>query len=265
MITAIASLYRLACSGLTANQARLDVIADNIANSNTAAFKSNRTLFSEALDPTAEPPDEEGLVRYQGVRVLEISPDLAQGVVVPSESPWHLAIDGPGFFQVRLADGTLAYTRDGQFRIDRNAHLVTATGALLDPAITVPAEALTFAVNADGTIIGLFETTDQATGRTIVETRELGRVATVGFVNPEGLLRIGNSMFVPSEASGPALTQRPNGQPWGELIGGAIESSNTRLVDAMTDMVVAQRAYALSARVLQTIDEAAEFANQLLR
>jgi len=265
MITAIASLYRLACSGLTTNQARLDVIADNIANSNTAAFKSNRTLFSEALDPAAEPPEEEGLVRYQGARVLEISPDFSQGVVTPSESPWHLAIDGPGFFQVRLANGSLAYTRDGQFRVDRDSHLVTATGALLDPAITVPEEVLSFAVNADGTIIGVFETTDQATGRTITETRELGRIATVGFMNPEGLLRIGNSMFAPSEASGPALTQRPNGRPWGELIGGAVESSNTSLVDAMTDIVAAQRAYAISARVLQTIDEAAEFANQLIR
>jgi len=265
MITAIASLYGLARSGLVANQIRIDVVADNIANSNTAGFKSSYALFSEALDPAAEPTDGADIARYQGVQVIEITPDFSQGMVTPSESGWHLAIDGPGFFQIRLPDGTLAYTRDGQFQVDGNGQLVTDAGYALDPAITVPPLATSFVANADGTILGMFEASDEATGQTTREMRQVGQVSLVGFVNPEGLSRMGQSLFVATGASGAALQQRPDGQPWGELIGGATESSNTCLVAAMTDLVAAQRAYALSARVLQTIDESAQFANELVR
>jgi len=265
MITAIASLYALACSGLLANQTRLDVVADNIANSNTPGFKSSHTLFSEALDPVAEAVDGTDLGRYEGVRILEISPDLSQGMVTPSESPWHLAVDGPGFFQVRLPDGTLAYTRHGQFQMGGDGQLVTAEGYPLDPPITVPSLGTSFAVNADGVILGMFEANDEPAGQTIREMREVGRVSVVGFVNPEGLLRMGDSLFAATPASGSPLEETPDGRPWGDLIGGATESSNTSLVGSMTDLLAANRAYAISARLLQVIDESAQFANELVR
>jgi len=265
MITAIASLYGLACSGLVANQTRIDVVADNIANSNTTGFKSWHVLFAEAIDPAAQLTEGADIARYQGVRVLEISPDLSQGILTPSEHVWHLAIDGPGFFRIRLADGTLACTRDGQFQVDADGHLVTSAGHLLDPPIALPAEATSFAINADGAILGLFETLNQTTGQVTREMREVGQISLIGFVNPEGLRRMGHSLYLPTAASGQPLEAGPDGQPWGELIGGARESSNTSLVEAMTDLVAAQRAYALSARVLQTIDESAQFANELLR
>jgi len=265
MITAIASLYRLACSGLIANQTRLDVVADNIANSSTTGFKSYRVLVGEALAPASGTADGEDVAPYEGVRLLDISPDLSQGMITPSESAWHLAIDGPGFFQIRLPDGTLAYTRDGQFQMDGNGQLITATGYALDPAITVPAQVTGIVINANGVILGVFEATDETSGQMMREIREVGRVSVVGFVNPDGLLRTGHNLLVSTPASGEALAQRSDGERWGDLIGGATESSNTSLVEAMTDLVAAQRAYALCVRVLQTIDESAQFANELFR
>ncbi|HUV94347.1 MAG TPA: flagellar hook-basal body complex protein [Anaerolineae bacterium] len=264
MITAIASLYALASSGLIANQTRLDVVADNIANSSTTGFKSYRALAGEALAPASEVANGEDVAPYEGVRVLDISPDLSQGMITPSESAWHLAIDGPGFFQIRLPDGTLAYTRDGQFQVDGNGQLVTATGYALDPTITVPAQATAFVVNADGVVLGMFEAADETPGQIMREMREVGRVSLVGFVNPDGLHRTGHNLLLATPASGEALAQRPNGERWADLIGGATESSNTSLVEAMTDLVAAQRAYALCVRVLQTIDESAQFANELV-
>ena len=265
MITAIASLFKLASSSLRANQMRLDVVADNIANSYTTGFRASRTVFGEALNSAAQPEDGVEVGRYQGVRVLEISPDVAQGILSPSESCWHLAIEGLGFFQIRTPGGSLAYTRDGRFATSSERELVTANGYRLEPPVTLPADATAFAVNADGIILGQFESFDQATGQTIIQVREVGRISLAGFINPEGLERLGQNLYGSTESSGSALQRRPDGHRWGDIVGNALEGSNAELVEAMMEMVMAQRAYQLSARVLRTVDDMAGMANELVR
>ncbi|HHX43214.1 MAG TPA: flagellar hook-basal body complex protein [Chloroflexi bacterium] len=257
MITALASSYKLAASGMRANQIHLDVVSNNIANANTPGFKSSHAYFAEALDSAAGGPDALDARRYLGVRVANTSPNLAQGTLAPSDAPWHMAIDGAGYFQIRLPDGTPAYTRDGRFALDARRRLVTVDGYLLEPAVTLPEGAQEAHVNPDGTIMAEFA--DEQGGR---ERREVGRITVMGFIVPERLQHIGKNLFAATPESGAAMPQRPDGQPWGEIVAQAVEGSNTELADAMMDLVSAQRAYAVSARVLQTYDEmAAEAAN----
>jgi len=260
MITSLSSLYKLAASGLSANQAYLDVVANNVANANTPGFKSRHALFSEALDGAAELPDALDPRRYLGVRVVDTSPLMQQGTISVSDSPWHLAIDGRGYFQVRLPDGTLAYTRDGRFSPDASRRLVTVDGYPLEPAVTLAEEAEAFHVNPDGTILAEYA---DAEGQR--ERRELGRIVVIGFAAAERLDAIGQNLFVATPESGPAMPLRPDGQPWGEIIEQAVEGSNTELAEAMTDLVSAQRAYAIAARVLQTFDDMAAEASNLKR
>jgi flagellar basal-body rod protein FlgG len=260
MITSLSSLYKLASSGLSANQAYLDVVSNNIANANTPGFKSSHALFSEALDAAAELPDELDPRRYLGVRVSDVSPNLNQGTLSPAESPWHMAIDGPGYFQVRLPDGTLAYTRDGRFALSAARQLTTVDGYLLEPAVTLPEEGDAFHVNPDGTILAEF-TDEQGDG----ERRDVGRITIMSFAAAERLNHIGQNLFTATPESGPAMPLRPDGQPWGEIVAQAVEGSNTDLVEAMMDLVSAQRAYAVSARVLQTFDDMAAEASNLKR
>jgi len=260
MITSLTSLFKLAASGLSANQAYLDVVSNNIANANTPGFKSSHALFSEALDDAAELPDELDPRRYLGVRVADVSPSLSQGTLSPSDSPWHMAIDGSGCFQVRLPDGTLAYTRDGRFSTSASRQLVTVDGYLLEPSVTLPEEAEAFHVNPDGTILA--EIQDEEGGR---ERIEVGLVTIMGFAAAERLNHIGQNLYTATPESGPAMPLRPDGQPWGEVVSQAVESSNTELVEAMTELVSAQRAYAISARVLQTFDDMAAEASNLKR
>lgn len=260
MITSLSSLFKLASSGLSANQAYLDVVSNNIANASTPGFKSSHALFSEALDEASELPDTLDPRRYVGVRVTDISPNLNQGTLSESESPWDLAIDGQGYFQVRMPNGDLAYTRDGRFRLDGERHLVTIEGYLLEPAVTLPEDADALHVNPDGAIMGEF--TDAAGEG---ERREVGRISVIGFAAPERLSHAGQNLFLPTAESGPAMPLRPDGRPWGEVAANAIEGSNTDLSEAMVDLVSAQRAYAISARVLQTFDDMASEATNLKR
>ena len=260
MITSLSSLYKLASSGLSANQAYLDVVSNNIANVNTPGFKSSHALFAEALNDAAELPDPLDPRRYLGVRVSDVSPNLNQGTLSPSESPWHMAIDGPGYFQVRLPDDTLAYTRDGRFTVSASRQLATADGYLLEPALTLPEGAEAFHVNPDGSVLAEFA--DEQGER---ERREVGRITVMGFAAAERLSHVGQSLFTATPESGPAMPLRPDGQPWSEIVSHAVEGSNTELVEAMMDLISAQRAYAISARVLQTFDEMAAEASNLKR
>jgi len=260
MITSLSSLYKLAASGLSANQAYLDVVSNNIANANTPGFKSSHALFAEALDGASELPDQLDPRRYLGVRVSDVSPNLNQGTLAPSESPWHVAIDGPGYFQVRLPNGTPAYTRDGRFSLDATRQIVTAEGYLLEPAVTLPEGAEGFHVNPDGAIMAEFVDADGERAR-----RQVGRMTIMGFAAAERLSHIGQNLFTATPESGPAMPLRPDGQPWAEVAAQAVEGSNTDLVEAMMDLVSAQRAYAVSARVLQTFDEMASEASNLKR
>lgn len=254
MISALSSLFGLATSGLSANASRLDVIADNMANANTSGFKAALTQFGEAMSP---PETREGnpVSSGQGTLLQDSSWHFGQGVIQPSDEAWHLAIDGPGLFRIRLPDGTLAYTRDGRFHPDENGALVTASGYALSPGIVLPQGATALLVNADGTVLA---------GDGVSEMAVIGQITLSAFPNPGGLARVGYGLYVPTAASGLPVNATA-GQPIvGDIVGRTLESSNVSLVDQMAELVMARRAYAVAGRLLTTVDEMANLAEELI-
>jgi len=263
MISALSSLYALASSGMVANARRLDVIADNMANSTTTGFKAALVQFGEALSDPATRQVTDPARGGQGTLILSTMPSLAQGALQPADSPWHLAIDGPGFFRVQLPDGSMAYTRDGRFRLDEDGRLITSDGYLVMPNITLPEGAEHFAVNADGSIL-VWSPVDAEGDPTATEVREIGRLTLAGFPNPEGLQRIGHNLYASTDASGDSLVSEPGLQGLGEIVGRALESSNVSLIDEMADLMAARRAYAVAARLLTTVDDMGRLADELI-
>jgi flagellar basal-body rod protein FlgG len=262
MITSVGALFAMAATGMSANQVRMDVIADNLSNVNTTGFKSRNAQFGEALARAVLPDGEVSM--GQGVQVMGVTADMTQGSLSPSDQPWHLAIEGAGFFEIRLPDGGVAYTRDGRFRVDQEGRLVTTAGYALATPINVPREADGIVVNPDGTVMAQVTVTD-AENRRVTETRELGHIELVGFRNPQGLDRVGGNLYAVTDASGPALRGAANAGAVGEVIGHALEMSNISLVEEMTELVSAQRAYTVCARLMHTMDEMTRIANDMIR
>jgi flagellar basal-body rod protein FlgG len=181
-------------------------------------------------------------------------------VITPDGDPLHAAVRGEGFFIVRLADGSAGYTRDGSFTRDQLGRLVTASGDVLLPETHIPAEARDIRIDSGGLVFARLG--DGIEGEVEVQ---LGEIQLARFTNPEGLVAVGQNLFLASEASGPALVGYPGDEGYGTIVGGAVESSNVDLATEFTNLLIGQRAYALSARALQTIDEMLSLANNLRR
>jgi flagellar basal-body rod protein FlgG len=218
---------------MAAQQSRLDAIANDLANANTTGYKSERTGFRDLLDQA-------------GSAFVDLGRSQAQGVLQPSDNPLSVAIDGPGFFQVRRADGTTALTRNGNFQLDARRSVVTQTGEQLVPPITVPAGVKPgdIAIAQDGTI-------------TAGATR-LGKLALVDVPSPSGLQSVGSSMFIATQASGvavPSATAR--------LQQNQLEASDVDVATAMTDLLDAQQSYSLASRAITTQDHLLEVANNI--
>lgn len=260
MITSIGALFTMASTGMLANQMRMDVIADNLSNAHTTGFKNRDVQFSEALMIATQ--DGEENVMAHGARVLSVTADHTQGSLSPSDQSWHMAIEGAGFFEIRLPDGTTAYTRDGHFQVDAAGQLVTTAGYPLADPVTIPQDADGVTVNPDGTLFAQVTFTDDDNHR-VTENREIGRIGLVGFRNPQGLDRIGGNLYLPTAASGPAVRGVEN--LVGEIIGSALESSNVNMVDEMTNLVSAQRAYSVCTRLMHTVDEMVRGAHEMIR
>lgn len=263
----IRSLYT-AGSGLMAQQTAIDTIANNLSNVNTTGYKKQRAEFQEALYaylppalPTGAP---QGLHMGQGVQVAGMQRLFDMGPLSETGNPFDLAIQGDGFFQVQLADGTVAYTRDGSFKLDGSAgpngtgavRLTTASGALVldgqGQPITVPADGAEIAIGPDGQLH--FTTTD-ATGSK-VET--LGqKIGLVSFTNPAGLLALGDNLLTTSASSGTPIAAT------GGIKQGALEGSNVQMVEEMVALIQAQRAYEFASKAVQTSDEMLSIANNL--
>ncbi|MGZ3182509.1 MAG: flagellar basal-body rod protein FlgG [Telluria sp.] len=251
------SIY-IAATGMQAQQLTIDTIANNLANVNTAGFKKGRVSFQEMMQPGAAagagaPAPALGL----GLAVAGVARDFTPGAVTPTGSPMDLAIDGAGFLAVELADGTRGYARGGTLAVNADGFLATAAGNVLKPGIHIPPGAGAVHIGADGKV------TVQAVPNG-PET-EVGQLELAGFANPGALTDLGGGLYAPTAESGEANVARPGQAGVGKLVQGALEGSNVTLVDEMVTLMVAQRAYEMSSKVIQASDELMSLTNNLRR
>lgn len=259
------SSMNTSASGMVAQQRMVDVIANNLANVNTTGFKRSRVNFEDVMSETLK---AERIVSYQGsetvgpvqvgkgVRVAAVVRIHGQGIPETTDRPLDLAIEGDGFFQVLRPDGMLAYTRDGSLSLSDSGALVTNDGYLIQPGILVPSDATSLSVSASGIVSVTTGTSPQPT--------EVGRIELARFLNPSALSAIGENQYVETIASGEPYMGFPQDDGFGAIAQGALEASNVEIVQEMTDMITAQRAYEINARALQAGDEMMQMTNDLL-
>ena len=252
-------------TGLDAQQTRLTAIANNLANVSTTGFKRNRIIFEDLLyqnvrqvgaQATQDTQLPSGLLLGTGVRVTASVKLHSQGNLVQTENPLDLAIQGRGYFQILRPDGSIGYTRDGSFQVDSDGQVVTASGDPIEPAITIPSDAVSITVGSDGTVSVL--TAGSTTPTTV------GNVELADFINPAGLEAIGENLFLESAASGAPTTGTPGLDGLGSLVQGAVESSNVNAVEELVNMIETQRAYEMNSKVISTTDQMLAYVNNNL-
>lgn len=255
-----------AASGMAAQQANVDVISNNLANVNTTGFKKVRNDFEDLMYQTIRQsgsstgPDTQlptGIQIGHGVRQVATQKIYTEGNFQTTGGDLDVAIEGDGFFQVTMPDGTLAYTRDGSFKKDSTGRIVTSEGYPIEPAITIPEGATNIAISADGRVSA------KLAGQTAPQ--DLGQLQLAVFVNPAGLDSMGKNLLKETAASGNAVVGNPGTDSAGTLIQKTLEMSNVAVVDEMVNMIVAQRAYELNSKAITTCDTMLEQAAQLKR
>ncbi len=249
------SLYT-AATGMEAQQLKMDVTANNLANASTTGFKKGRAEFEDLISETLRHPvepspnggsDPAPLQVGLGVRTGSTTRAYTQGELIGTNNPLDVAIEGDGFFRIQRPNGELAYTRAGNFRIDAEGRLVTQRGELVDPGVSFPIDTQQITIRNDGVILA------QVTGSDVAD--EIGALDLSVFANPGGLVAIGSNLFSASPASGEPLHVRPGEQGAGGLSQGYLEGSNVKAVEEMIDMIATQRAYELNSKVIQTADQ----------
>ncbi len=257
---------RTAASGMMAQQLNVDTIANNLANVNTTGFKKSRAEFQDLMYQTvkASGSASNGVTREtQAIQVGTGSVPTAtqksflQGDVQATSNPFDIAVMGEGFFQVRRPDGTIAYTRDGAFKLSADGTIVTSQGYVLDPGISLTSNAKNLSISREGIVESSDSTGDQPT--------RIGQIELATFVNVAGLKAIGNNLFVETPASGPPVIGTAGSDGFGELQQGYLESSNVDVVEEMVSMIVAQRAYEINSKTVKTVEEMLQMANNLKR
>lgn len=253
-----------AATGVGAQQLRVDVIANNLANANTVGFKRSRGEFQDLLYETMRPAGSKSSLNTQvpsgiqigeGTRAAAVKRLFMQGALRQTENQLDLAIEGDGFFQVTQPNGEIAYTRAGAFSLDRDGRLTTPDGFPVEPQITIPSDATSIAIGADG-IVSVVQS-----GTTT--TSEIGNITLVRFPNASGLKGTGRNLFTPTDASGDPEEGTPGEMGFGTIAQGFLENSNVSVAEELVDMIIAQRAYEINARVIQTADHMLEFSNNL--
>lgn len=257
----------IAATGMSAQQTNLDVIANNIANVNTTAFKRARAEFTDLLyeaETLKGAPAQantnivpEGAYVGMGVRTAAIRNINLQGALDATGNALDVAISGKGWLQVQSANGETLYTRAGALNTNANGQLVTAGGNPVEPAITIPADAVQVVINETGQVFARFQ--DQ------VALQQLGQLTLASFVNEVGLLPLGDNLFAESQASGPAVVGVPGDPGFGTLRQGYLESSNVDPVREITSLISAQRGYEMNSKVIQAADDMAATVSKNLR
>jgi flagellar basal-body rod protein FlgG len=246
-------------TGMVAQQYNLDVIANNLANVNTTAFKQQRAEFQDLMYQTFRSSGQAQNATQVGLGSLFASTasNFAPGPQQPTGNPLDIAINGQGFFRVQRPDGSIAFTRDGSFKMNAEGLLVTSQGYALEPNITIPAEALNVNVAADGLV-----TVTLPDNQTPVE---VGTIQLAHFPNPAGLVRIGHNLYLQGGASGDEQTGAPGENGTGVLQSGFLEGSNVQVVEEMVRMILAQRAYEINSKAIQSADDMLSVLNNLKR
>jgi len=250
----IRSLW-IARTGLDAQQTQLDVISNNLANVSTNGFKRSRAVFEDLLYQTLRQPGAQssqqtqiptGLQLGAGVRPVSTASIFTQGNLQKTDNALDMAAQGNGFFQVLLPDGTTAYTRDGSFQKDNQGQIVTSSGYPLQPAITIPATATSVTIGTDGTVSITEAGTAAAT--------QIGTIQLATFINPGGLQRSGQNLFLETAASGTPTPNTPGTNGAGIVNQGYVETSNVNVAEELVTMIQTQRAYELNSKVISTSD-----------
>jgi flagellar basal-body rod protein FlgG len=253
----------VARTGLDAQQERMQVIANNIANVNTTGFKSDRANFETLAyqyitQPGATSAGDDkytqGASLGSGVKFTSTSRSDTQGSLNQTGNALDLAIQGNGFFQIQQPDGTIAYTRDGNFSITAEGQMVTADGHALIPNISIPDGATNITIGADGTV--------SATTQGTTEAVQLGKIQLASFTNPTGLKAVGDNMLTETTSSGAPQQGDPGTDGRGSIQQGSLEASNVNVVEELVDMIETQRAYEVNSKMIKATDEMLQFANQ---
>lgn len=251
----IRSLY-IAKTGLEAQQTNLDVISNNLANVSTSGFKRSRAVFEDLLYQNIRQPGAQatqqnnlpsGLQIGTGVRTVATERIHTQGNPQLTGNSKDVMVNGSGFFPVLMPDGTQAYTRDGSFQTDQNGQLVTSSGFVIQPAITIPANAESITVGRDGTVSVKLPNT--------VGPTQIGALQLATFINPAGLESRGENLYVETGASGNPNLNVPGTNGAGVLMQGYVESSNVNVVEEMVNMIQTQRAYEINSKAITTSDQ----------
>ncbi|MBN2809589.1 MAG: flagellar basal-body rod protein FlgG [Deltaproteobacteria bacterium] len=253
-------------TGMTAQQLNIDVIANNLANVNTTGFKKSRADFQDLMYQTmsragtTSATGEElptGVQVGLGTKPVAVYKIFSQGSYQETGNELDMAIEGDGFFQVLLSDGTTGYTRAGTFKLDSTGNLVTSDGYPMQPAINIPSDTTQVTITADGTVSVI--QAGQATSTAV------GNVELASFSNPAGLNAVGRNLFRETDASGTATTGTPGADGLGTISQGFLEMSNVSVVEEMVNMIVGQRAYEANSKSIQTCDAMLQTATGLKR
>ncbi|MCE7520757.1 flagellar basal-body rod protein FlgG [Vreelandella titanicae] len=243
-------------TGLESQQTKLDVISNNLANVSTNGFKRSRPVFEDLLYQNMRQPGAQNNIQDRlpsgmqvgtGVRAVATERLHTQGGLEQTENSRDLAINGEGFFQVLMSDGTTAYTRDGSFQLNENGQMVTANGYPVEPAIFLPANALSVNVGEDGTV--------SVRQPGVAVDNEVGQISVSTFINPAGLQSIGGNLYLETGASGAPNENIPGMNGAGRLFQGYVETSNVNVVEEMVNMIQTQRAYEINSKAVSTSDE----------
>jgi flagellar basal-body rod protein FlgG len=255
----------IAKTGLDAQQTKMSVIANNLANVNTTGFKRDRAVFNDLIyqnlrqvgaqsSENTELPS--GLMLGTGVKVVATQKEHSQGNIVQSGNSLDVAIQGKGYFQVLHPDGNIVYSRDGSFSLTADGVIVTASGYELQPSMTVPTNATSLTIGSDGVVSVLQSGNNTPT--------QIGQIELAYFVNPQGLEPIGDNLFRETNASGGVNTAIPGTDSTGTVIQGSLESSNVNVVEELVNMIETQRAYEMNSKAISTTDEMLAYVNQQL-
>lgn len=259
-----AALY-ISKTGLSAQDTRLAAISNNLANVATAGFKKDRVVFEDLLYQIQRQPGASssqstelpsGMQIGTGVRVSSSQKLFTQGALQTTGEALDIGVNGRGFFEIMMPDGSSAYTRDGQFQVNANGEVVTGQGHILNPGLTVPADAQTITVGQDGVV------TVKLPGQP--EPVNIGNINLVDFVNPSGLQAMGGNLYSETIASGNPQQSTPGQNGMGRLAQGSVESSNVEVVEELVDMITTQRAYEMNSKAISTADQMLQFVTQNL-
>ncbi len=255
----------IAKTGLDAQQTKMSVISNNLANASTSAYKRSRAVFEDLLYQNQRQPGAQssqdslfptGLMLGTGVRTVATEKLFSQGNMSQTENPLDIGIDGQGFIQVMMPDGNMAYTRAGELQIDNQGQLVNSSGFSIQPAVTIPQDALSITIAEDGTV--------SVTQPGNAASMQVGTIQLADFVNPAGLQPMGSNLFLETSSSGAPLNGNPGVNGLGTLLQGFIEESNVNVVEELVSMIETQRAYEMNSRSISTSDQMLQYVSNNL-